>query len=307
MSEAEPPRTAGGGSVGGPRPSLGSAAMANEAMREQWSTGAAGWVEHRDLFEAELEGFSDVLLEELPARPDDRVLDVGCGTGGLAARYLAGGATALGVDISPLMVDAARSSVPGADFVVADAQTEALAGRGPFTAVVSRFGIMFFEDPVAAFANIRSAMAPGGRLGFICWRGIEENPMFTLGTSVLQAQLDPPPTPPPPGAPGPMMFADPDLALRALGTAGWADAEARAVDVRCDYSRGGSDGVEERLLMILNTTSGRAVQAQLEPRLGPDGWAVLLDDVRAELRRNLVDGRVAFDGAAWLLTAHAPG
>src|SRR5690606_37979019 len=132
----------------------------------QWTTGAEGWVAHRDLFEAELEGFSDALLAVLPPRPDDVVLDVGCGTGGLGARYLEAGARVVGVDISPVMVSAATTLVPDTEFFVADAQTDDLASRGPFTKVVSRFGVMFFDDPVAAFANIGSATAPDGSLGF---------------------------------------------------------------------------------------------------------------------------------------------
>src|SRR3954454_16279544 len=98
--------------------------MANEAQREQWTNGASGWVQHRDLFEAELEGFSDALLAAVPAVPGGRVLDVGCGTGGLAARYVAAGSAAVGVDISSVMVDAASSLTTGAQFLVADAQTE---------------------------------------------------------------------------------------------------------------------------------------------------------------------------------------
>jgi SAM-dependent methyltransferase len=281
--------------------------MANDDMRELWAESALGWVRHRDLFEAELEGFADVIVDAVPPLEGGLVLDVGCGTGGLAARYVAGGSRALGVDISPAMVEAATSSVPEARFLLADAQTEDLTAHGPFTTVVSRFGVMFFDDPVAAFAIIRRAVVPGGRLGFVCWRGIEENQMFTLGTTVLQARLDPPPPPPTPGAPGPLGFAEPGHATTVLEQAGWVEVGSRPVDVLCDYGLDGSDGVEERLTMVLNTSGGRAAQAQLEARLGPDAWAGLLDDVRAELRRNLVDGRVAFDGAGWLVTARAPG
>jgi len=280
--------------------------MANDAMREQWTTGSGGWVAHRDLFEAELAGFADLLLAAVPPTPGGRVLDVGCGTGGLAARYVAAGCAALGVDISPTMIGAARTVVADADFLVGDAQTEDLAAHGGFTHVVSRFGVMFFEDPVAAFANIRRAVDPGGRLGFVCWRGIEENPMFTLGTSVLQARLERAPAPADPGAPGPFGLAVEGRAQSILGDAGWVEVLAEPVDVVCDYGIDGSDGVEERLTMILGTTSGRAAQAELEPRLGPQGWDELLEQVRAELRRHLVDGRVAFDGAVWLVTAHAP-
>lgn len=131
--------------------------------------------------------------------------------------------------------------------------------------------------------------------------------MFTLGTSILYDRLDPTPPPPEPGVPGPMAFADPQLVRSTLAGAGWAEVEVDPFDAVCDYGREGSDGVEERLTMILGTSTGRIAATQLEGRLGPDGWAELLDEVRAELRRHLVDGRVQFTGATWLATARNPG
>jgi SAM-dependent methyltransferase len=280
--------------------------MANEQMRAQWNVGAVGWVEHRDLFESELAAFSDALLATVETGPGDRVLDIGCGTGGLVGRFVATGASGVGVDIATPMVEAASAAVPAATFVVADAQTDDLAALGPFTAIVSRFGVTFFEDPTAAFANIRSAAAPGAALAFVCWRGIDENQMFSCGTSVLLDRLDPKPPPPAPGAPGPDAFADPDHVRGILGGAGWVDTDLAPLDAICDYGFDGSDGVEERLTMVLNTSGGRAARAQLEPRLGPQGWADLLEDVRADLREHLVDGRVQFPGATWLVTARNP-
>ena len=280
--------------------------MAHDAMRELWTDHADGWVEHQELFDAELVRFADELLARTAPGPGDRVLDVGCGTGVLVERAVATGAGAVGVDISPAMVGAAAARVPAATFLVADAQTEDLTAHGPFTTVLSRFGVMFFDDPVAAFANVRVAAAPGAALAFACWRGRDENAMFTLGTSILYDRLDPPPPPPEPGVPGPMAFADPELVRTVLRDAGWEDVDVAPFDAVCDYGRDGSDGVEERLTMILGTSTGRIASTQLERDLGPDGWAALLDEVRAELRRHLVDGRVQFTGATWLVTARAP-
>lgn len=282
--------------------------MANEQMRDLWHDSAGGWVAHRDLFEAELAGFAEALLAAASPGPGDRVLDVGCGTGGVLQRAVEQGAVGVGVDISPGMIAAATALVPEARFLVADAQTEDLVPLGPFHIVVSRFGVMFFDDPVAAFANIRRATDPDGRLAFVCWRGIEENPMFTLGTSVLLEALGSDPAAlPPPGAPGPAAFADPSLVREVLGDSGWTDVDVTPLDVECDYGFDGGDGVEQRLTMVLNTTTGARAQAELEARLGPDRWAALLDEVRAELRRHLVGGRVCFDGATWLVTARNPG
>jgi len=282
------------------------AGMANENMREFWTSGATGWVAHRDLFDAELAPFGDAVLAAASPGPGDRVLDVGCGTGVLVARSLAAGAVPVGVDISPTMIDGATAAVPGGRFLLADAQTDDLVDHGPFDVVISRFGVMFFDDPTAAFANIRSATVPGARLAFACWRGEDENAMFTLGTSVLLDRMDPPLGPRPPG-PGPMAFADPDLVRSVLDGAGWTEIAIERFDATCAYGRDGSDGVEERLTMLLNTGAGRAARDNLEARSGPDGWAALLDEVRDELRRNLVDGEVRFTGATWLVTARNPG
>lgn len=273
-------------------------------MREVWTVGAQGWVAHRDLFEAELGGFADVLMDAVELGPGDRVLDVGCGTGAILERALKQGAVGVGVDISDKMIEAATALVPAASFVIADAQTDDLNPLGPFTTVVSRFGVMFFDDPVAAFTNIRRAASPEAALAFVCWRGIEENPMFTLGTNVLLARLEPESEPQAPDAPGPAAFADPARVRSILETSGWSEVEVSPVDVVCDYGRHGTDGVEERLTMILNTTIGWMARAQLAPQLGPEAWAALLDDIRSDLRANLVDGRVKFNGATWLVKAH---
>jgi SAM-dependent methyltransferase len=279
--------------------------MANEAMRENWTNWADGWVVHRELFDFELAGFATAVLDRLQPGAGDRVLDVGCGTGVLLEAIVAAGGAAVGVDISPVMVEAARERVPEATVVLGDAQTDDLGRFGPFSAVVSRFGVMFFDDPVAAFTNIRSATQPGGRLVFACWRGIEENPMFTLGTSVLAAHVGPRPEVAP-DAPGPMAFADRERVRSILDAAGWRTVEVEPIDVECNYGLHGSDGVEERLVMILNTTGGRMAREQLEHTLGPAGWEAVLDEVRKELRANLVDGVVKFNGAGWLVTGANP-
>lgn len=281
--------------------------MANEQMRAYWADGGKGWVEHRELFDSELAAFAEAVLGAADPGPDDRVLDIGCGTGKLLAEATARGASGSGVDISPAMVEGARRLVPGATFTVADAQTDDLSPGGPFTKIVSRFGVMFFDDPTAAFANIRSVAAPGADLVFVCWRAMQENPMFTMGTMVLLQRMDPPPPPPDPTAPGPSAFADRERLHGILDGAGWGDIAIEPFDAICDYSHGGSDGVEERVTMILNTGGGHMAQDQLEPALGPEGWAALLDEVRDELRRHLVDGRLQFNGATWLVTARNPG
>jgi SAM-dependent methyltransferase len=275
-------------------------------MRHDWADRAAGWVENEPIFDAVFRPVTAAVLDAAAIEPRHRVLDVGCGSGTLLAAGIAAGAAAVGIDISPGMAEAARRRVPKATVIVGDAQDTDLltaAPGAPFDRVVSRFGVMFFADPAAAFANIRRAAAPEARMAFACWRGMDENPMFTLGTSVLARRLDPQPEPTSPGAPGPTALADLDRLVALLTNAGWTSVTVNALDFECDYGIDGSDGVEERLATILAGSTGRLAQEQLEPNLGPDGWPALLDDVRAELRRHLVDRTVRFPGATWLVTA----
>jgi SAM-dependent methyltransferase len=279
--------------------------MANEATRDDWATGAEGWVRNERLFDAIFSPFTAAVLDAADLSSARRVLDVGCGTGTLL-EAVAAGADAVGVDISPAMVEAARRRVPTATVVTADAQTAdllAAAPGAPFDRAVSRFGVMFFADPAAAFANIRSATAPGARLAFVCWREGDID-MFSYALRALTARLADPPARSMPGAPGPMSLANAARVRAVLTVAGWSAVTIEPRDGLCDYAIDGSDGVEECLTIALSTTFGRAVRAQLEPRLDPAGWHAVLDEARAELHTQMVDGAVRFVGHTWLVTAN---
>lgn len=280
-------------------------------MRTNWTEGAAGWVENERIFDSVLGPVTTAVLAAAATgdAPGVRALDVGCGSGTLLEHLSEAGVDAVGVDISPTMVEAASRRVPAALVITADAQTAdllALAPGAPFGRVVSRFGVMFFDDPVAAFANVRRAAAPAARLAFACWRGRGENPMFSLGVDVLAAKLDPPPERSTPGAPGPMAFADGDRLHGLLGDSGWGGVEIAPCDFCCDFGFDGSDGVEARLSVLLGTFIGQRANRELRPVIGERRWEGLLDDVRAELRRHLSGGTLSFPGAAWLVTAENP-
>jgi SAM-dependent methyltransferase len=275
-------------------------------MRQNWRRGAAGWVQNERLFDAIFTPVTAAILDAAAIERGQRLLDVGCGSGTLLAAGAAAGAAVVGVDISPGMVEAARRRVPEATVVLADAQTADLlvaAPGAPFDRVVSRFGVMFFADPVTAFTNIFRATKPGAQMAFACWRGRDENPMFTLGTSILQQRLPAQVEVPPPDAPGPTAFADRNRLQALLSAAGWASIGIERLDVEFDYGVNGSDGVEEHLTTILSTTAGRQAREELEPSLGAAGWAALLDDVRTELRRHVDNGQLRIPGALWLVTA----
>jgi SAM-dependent methyltransferase len=282
--------------------------VVNESMRQNWSEGAAGWVANEAVFDAVFAPVTAAILERAAPAAGQRVLDVGCGSGTLLAKCAAAGAEVVGVDIAEGMAAAARRRVPEATVLVADAQTTDLldaAPGAPFDRVVSRFGVMFFEDPVAAFANLRRASAPGARLVFACWRSEEENPVFSIGTTVLVDRLDPKPEPSDPEAPGPTAFADRDRLDAVLAGSGWDQVRIDPLDFTFDFGFDGTDGVEERLTMIVSGGTGRFAREQLVPRIGEEGWEAVLDEVRTELRRHLVDGALRFPGAVWLVTAES--
>ncbi|MEB3062633.1 class I SAM-dependent methyltransferase [[Mycobacterium] zoologicum] len=282
--------------------------MANEEQQQAWAAQGIDWVDNAAVFEAVLAPFADAVLQAADIGSGDRVLDIGCGSGTLLHQAAALGAIPFGVDISDPMVAEARRRVPEATVSLGDAQTLALrpATGEPFDRIISRFGVMFFDDPVAAFANIRDAAAPGARLAFVCWRE-GDNPMFTAGVDVLAARLETPPAAPDPEAPGPLAFGNAERVRAILDGAGWRDVDVAAFDGICDFGIDGSDGVEERLGLILSNSTGRQARAELPDRLGAEGWAAVVEELRDELRRHRVDGAVKFPGRTWVVTAVNPG
>jgi SAM-dependent methyltransferase len=271
--------------------------MANQEMKDHWRESGENWVRLQESFDRMLRPFGEAALDALAVRPGERALDIGCGFGATLAALAEAGAEATGVDLSAPMVAAAAERVPGAIVRQADAQTDDLGG--PYDAALSRFGVMFFDDPVAAFENVASAMTDDGRLAFVCWRSLAENPMFTTGTPRLLAELTDPPAPPAPDAPGPFAFADAQRVEAILGSAGWREVAVDPFDGECRLATDNSDGVEEAVQHVLANTVGRLFTRQVAPERQQD----VLEQVRADLRAARTDGRLVFPGSAWLVTA----
>lgn len=176
------------------------------------------------------------LIERLDPREGERILEVGPGGGSatLAFAGRVGSGTVVGVDLSHALVELARrrareAGATNISLVVADAQDDTIAGA-PFDAVVSQFGVMFFDEPVRAFANLRAHVAEGGRLAFACWRGADLNPWNLLATL---APFVAPPSPPEPGKSlaGLFSLADPAATTSLLEAAGWSSVARQAHDV----------------------------------------------------------------------------
>ena len=272
----------------------------NPTQADLWNTRSGEtWVALAPLLDRMLQPFLRPLLDAVAAHGAHDVLDIGCGAGATtlaAARALEGRGRCLGADVSTPLVEAARrrvaeARVDNAAFVLADAQRFAFEPEA-FDLMISRFGVMFFDDPVAAFANLRRAARPSAGLALIAWRGPADNTFMTTAEQAA-ASLLPPSPPPVANAPGQFAFADADRVRGILEASGWRDIAIRALDVPCVLP-------EDDLLTY--TT-----------RLGPIGMK--LPDLDAETRQKVIaalgeafapyvtDGVARFDAACWLIEA----
>lgn len=202
-----------------------------------------GWLANAAVVGELLAPLTPPLIGAAAPQPGEAVLDVGCGDGPssfAAARLVGPEGRVLGVDTSEALVArargiAARDGMAHAAFVVADAAT--FRAAAPFDLLISRIGLMFFDDPVAAFRNLANALRPGGRMAFACWGGIEANPWFRERWAAARL-LNPDARPSPPGAPGAMAFADIGRTRALLDEAGLADPAGEAVDCALTLSAG---------------------------------------------------------------------
>ena len=211
----------------------------SDEQSKLWN-GSAGcaWVEAQAMLDRTLQPFEDLLVQAVSASGARRVLDVGCGTGSTTraiARVLGATGRSAGIDISEQMIDAARMLTErdrtSAEFICADAQTHAFA-RASFDSIMSRFGTMFFTDPVAAFANLRRAGAQGATLCSIVWRSPEENPFMTTAERAA-APLLPNLQPRRADAAGQFGLADARRMRAILEESGWTAIDIRPIDVTC--------------------------------------------------------------------------
>ena len=259
------------------------------------------WADNAERYTRMLAGFGAIVAEAASFTPGDRVLDVGCGNGDLslaAARAVGASGTVHGVDLSPAMLAVAATraehhGLANVTFEAADASAFRPAPAG-FDVVVSRFGVMFFEDPTSAFSHIRSLMAPGGRLVFVCWQDLFSNEwMIVPGAAV--AEVLPMPAGGDPSAPGPFAFADPERITGILTASGFTDPAATPAIADLWMGADAAEAAE-----FLRTTGlGRAVFADAPADLAAEALRRATEALKPY---ESPDG-VRIGGSAWLVTA----
>jgi len=277
------------------------AQQANVEQTAAWN-GVAGrtWVEAQESLDRLFAPFETIMVDAVAARGARRVLDVGCGTGSTTlaiARQVGASGRAVGVDISGPMIALARTRAEtertSATFVRADAQTHEFAPAS-FDLIVSRFGVMFFDDPVRAFANLRRAAAPGAEVALIAWRSAEDNAFMTAAERAAAPLLPNLPARKP-NEPGQFGFGDPDNVRAILEHSGWAEIDIQPLDVACVLP-------ERDLVAYLTRLGpvGRMLQESAERTR-----VAVLERVRAAFDSYVHGDEVRFTAACWMIRARA--
>ena len=277
---------------------------ANTRQIHEWN-GAAGdsWSLNQDRFDRMLKPFSDALQAAAKVKPGEKVLEIGCGAGGLAIEMATHGATVMAVDVSNSLLGLARTRATQArlsiEFQLDDASHATFTSD--FDLLTSHLGVMFFDDPAAAFANMRTALKPDGRLAMLTWRGTAENEAAALAEAALAPDLTAPARPP--DAPGPFSFGHRNRVHDILARGGFRDIAIEPFDAPMLFGEG--DDAKAALDDAMN----------MAYHIGPlrrwlDGQSELVTiGVQQRLRKlfsyHVTPKGVELKGAAWVITAKA--
>lgn len=259
------------------------------------------WAEDREKLDAMMQPIADAALAAAVATPGESVIDLGCGTGAtaIALADLAGPeGRVLGVDVSRPMLEVARSRIGArrnVKFLEADAATASFE-PGSADLIFSKFGVMFFADPEAAFRNIHRAARAGGRLAFVCWRSMQENPFAMLPIGAALKHLPPQPKPDP-TAPGPFAFADPVRVGHILMQAGFKTPAFAAFDTKMVVGSDPASAARDAAMVgMASRLLAEASEAQREGAIA---------DLTETYAQHMTAEGVALDAHCWVVTASA--
>jgi SAM-dependent methyltransferase len=275
---------------------------ANEDQIRIWNDKAGqNWTQLQQRMDANLSPIHAAVMAFANAQVGEAVLDIGCGTGtttlALADTVGASGSV-LGVDVSRPMLELARSRAAdraNVRFELADASAYPFTQQ--YELLFSRFGVMFFDDPIGAFANLHRALRPGGRLAFVCWRSGAQNLWATAPLAAAKPFLPEQPAPDP-FAPGPFAFADPQRLLSILSDVGFHDVETRKYDGVMPMGRD-LDAAAEQMLQI-----GPLARAVGDADPDAATRARIVDAARAALASFTdAEGEITPPTACWLVSA----
>jgi SAM-dependent methyltransferase len=278
--------------------------MTNQQQAEYWAEYAQPWIEFEAEHELVTSVFDQPLASAAAARPGEHILDVGCGTGP-SSRYFAGqvapDGTVLGVDISaPMLAEAERlTSTQGVDnlrFRLADAQVDDL-GHSEFDLAVSRLGVMFFSDPVAAFANIGRALKPSGRLAFGCFAAFDANEWMALRLEAVERVTGRPAPRPVEGEPGPFALQDHERTKGILTRAGYVDPEMDRLDPEVRVP------IETIDRYIQMATSSGPIRRAFDENTDENVRQQILDAFRESLMARAAGAQVTLHASTWVVTA----
>lgn len=277
----------------------------NQGQVEAWNGGeSVHYVTHADRYDQQLAAFTTALLAKAAVGPDDVVLDIGCGCGVTTFAAAADARRAVGLDISHPLIDiaidrAAEASSDNAEFVVADAQTHDFSA-GEFTVVASQFGLMFFDEPEAAFANLHRSLAPGGRLVFVSWQGLTVNDWLMVVGDIVAQYADLPELGGLAGGPGMFSLMNPGETTELLESSGFTEVAVEPLLVPINIA--GGDTIDASLDFLLGMGMVRGLLGRV-PEAHHDR---AVEEIRAALAGHYTpDVGVALGAAGWLVSAQA--
>lgn len=270
--------------------------QANQQQIDYWNDRAGNtWAELQDRLDQLLAPLSAAALTAANVQAGEHVLDVGCGCGDTSIALANRGGLVQGVDVSEPMLERARSRSSEVEFTSADAAS--YTGRQPYDLVFSRFGVMFFDDPVAAFRNLHSNTAASGRLSFVCWQPPSKNPWMSVTGRAVAPFLPEPDNPPDPRAPGPFAFAEGDYVTTILENSGFKNIQLQSFESALNVGNDADQAIQ------LQTRVGPAARVMAE--LDGETRTQALAAGRKALAEHQGDNGIELGAAVWIVSATA--